>query len=221
MPYDFPSVLSSLRKLKGVSQREAAGALGISQALLSHYENGVREPGLDFLCKACSYYGVSADYLLGRQLLSSKVDQSFQSGELPVVANTHLNALCSTLFCLFQMLVDINSAELLEDCMAIIASQINKTLRYIREFGTFVDVDVQYTFEQFCMICDADSKIAEVNLLGRLYSLSEDSDIAEKLRASSESIKENYHLIYAFMVDSLARSVKRIEDTKRYTKKAD
>ena len=28
------------------SQRKAASALGISQALLSHYENGIREPGL-------------------------------------------------------------------------------------------------------------------------------------------------------------------------------
>ena len=33
---------------------------------LSHYENGAREPGLDFVCRACEYYGVTADYLLGR-----------------------------------------------------------------------------------------------------------------------------------------------------------
>lgn len=53
---------------EGVSQRTAAEALGISQALLSHYENGVREPGLVFVVKACDYYGVSADFLLGRTL---------------------------------------------------------------------------------------------------------------------------------------------------------
>ena len=46
--------------------RCAAVELGISQALLSHYENGAREPGLGFVCRACDYYGVSADYLLGR-----------------------------------------------------------------------------------------------------------------------------------------------------------
>ena len=40
--------------------------LHISQALLSHYENGAREPGLPFLCRACDYYGVTADYILGR-----------------------------------------------------------------------------------------------------------------------------------------------------------
>ena len=38
----------------------------MSQALLSHYENGVREPGLDFVRRACDYYKVSADYLLCR-----------------------------------------------------------------------------------------------------------------------------------------------------------
>lgn len=43
--------------------------MGISQALLSHYENGAREPGLAFVKKACDYYDVSADFLLGRTLV--------------------------------------------------------------------------------------------------------------------------------------------------------
>ena len=58
--------LSRLRREKGVSQRKAASDLHISQALLSHYENGAREPGLAFVCRACDYYGVTADFLLGR-----------------------------------------------------------------------------------------------------------------------------------------------------------
>ena len=49
---EFSRTLSLLRQEKGVSQRKAAGALGISQALLSHYENGIREPGLAFVVKA-------------------------------------------------------------------------------------------------------------------------------------------------------------------------
>ena len=48
MATDFSRTLSLLRQEKGVSQRKAAGELGISQALLSHYENGIREPGLAF-----------------------------------------------------------------------------------------------------------------------------------------------------------------------------
>ena len=66
MTRGFSETMSALRKERGLSQRTAAADLHISQALLSHYENGAREPGLDFVCRACDYYGVSADYLLGR-----------------------------------------------------------------------------------------------------------------------------------------------------------
>lgn len=68
MASEFSRTLSLLRQERGVSQRTAAGDLGISQALLSHYENGIREPGLAFVVKACDYYHVSADFILGRTL---------------------------------------------------------------------------------------------------------------------------------------------------------
>ena len=68
MNADFARSLALLRQEKGISQRKAAAALGISQALLSHYENGVREPGLNFVVRACDFYNVSADFLLGRSL---------------------------------------------------------------------------------------------------------------------------------------------------------
>lgn len=61
----FSKNMSQLRRERGLSQRKAAADLKISQALLSHYENGAREPGLPFLRRACEYYGVSADYMLG------------------------------------------------------------------------------------------------------------------------------------------------------------
>lgn len=61
----FAQVLSQLRKERGISQKKAATDLGISQALLSHYEKGIRECGLDFVIRCSSYYGVTTDYLLG------------------------------------------------------------------------------------------------------------------------------------------------------------
>ena len=72
---EFSRTLSLLRQERGVSQRTAAADLGISQALLSHYENGIREPGLAFVVKACDYYHVSADFLQGSVLatLQSKL----------------------------------------------------------------------------------------------------------------------------------------------------
>ena len=62
----FAENIGRLRRGSGQSQREAAAGLGISPALLSHYENGAREPGLDFVVRVCDYYGVTADFLLGR-----------------------------------------------------------------------------------------------------------------------------------------------------------
>ena len=61
----FAIILSQLRKERGISQKKAANDLGISQALLSHYEKGIRECGLDFVIKCSEYYGVTTDYLLG------------------------------------------------------------------------------------------------------------------------------------------------------------
>ena len=51
----FGSIISYLRKEKGISQKQASSDLGISQALLSHYEKGIRECGLDFVVKVADY----------------------------------------------------------------------------------------------------------------------------------------------------------------------
>ena len=85
MSDSFPQILCRLRKERRLNQRTAAADLHISQALLSHYENGLREPGLQFVDAACRYYGVSADYLLGR----SPVRTAFLTEELsPAQART-------------------------------------------------------------------------------------------------------------------------------------
>ncbi|MDD4546603.1 MAG: helix-turn-helix transcriptional regulator [Oscillospiraceae bacterium] len=62
----FPRILTLLRKERGISQKQAAAELKVSQALLSHYEKGIRECGLSFVVRAADYYSVSCDYLLGR-----------------------------------------------------------------------------------------------------------------------------------------------------------
>ena len=74
MERSFPVILSELRKEKGMSQKEAAQQLGISQALLSHYEKGIRECGQSFLIKAADFYDVSCDYLLGRTVEKNSIN---------------------------------------------------------------------------------------------------------------------------------------------------
>lgn len=66
MNRNFARTISNLRRERGLSQKTAAADLGISQALLSHYEKGIRECGLEFVVKLADYYGVTTDYLLGR-----------------------------------------------------------------------------------------------------------------------------------------------------------
>lgn len=99
MNADFPRLITLLRKEKGISQKQAAAEFGISQALLSHYEKGIRECGLDFLVKCAKFYGVSCDYLLGvsperngRQLTVDEIpeadaakDQVFKGNIMPVL----------------------------------------------------------------------------------------------------------------------------------------
>lgn len=72
MTNSFARRMTELRRKKGITQKQAAASLGISQALLSHYEKGVRECGLDFLLKAASFYEVSTDYLLGKEKKETK-----------------------------------------------------------------------------------------------------------------------------------------------------
>jgi transcriptional regulator with XRE-family HTH domain len=73
----FARIITMLRREKGISQKSAAEDLGISQALLSHYEKGIRECGLTFVVKMSEYYGVSCDYLLGRSPETSGRTLSF------------------------------------------------------------------------------------------------------------------------------------------------
>lgn len=83
MSTSISSRLISLRKDKNLSQKEAAEHLGVSQALLSHYEKGIRECGLDFLCRASTFYDVSTDYLLGLTENKMMSDALFVEHEIP------------------------------------------------------------------------------------------------------------------------------------------
>ena len=80
MKEEFSKRLTLLRKEKGITQKQAAQDLGVSQALLSHYEKGIRECGLEFVAKVSEYYKVSSDYLLG---LSQMTGGEKLSNDLP------------------------------------------------------------------------------------------------------------------------------------------
>ena len=87
--------LRQLREEKELKQTTVAADLGISQALLSHYEKGIRECGLDFLVRAAEYFEVSCDYLLGRtvqrRLAAVTADDIPESDEIRHIKGNMIN----------------------------------------------------------------------------------------------------------------------------------
>ena len=59
--------IKDIRTRKGLTQSEVASALGVSSVVYSRYENGKRQPSIDTLVQMADIFGVTVDYLLGRQ----------------------------------------------------------------------------------------------------------------------------------------------------------
>lgn len=116
MNANFARTLALLRQERGISQRQAAEVLGISQALLSHYENGVREPGLNFVVKACDFYNVSADFLLGRTL-SRDGTTILDAETLYDVSNERDNVLKGSVMATLSKKLIVNSTGVLFDLL--------------------------------------------------------------------------------------------------------
>lgn len=119
---DFARTLSLLRQEKGISQRQAAKTLGISQALLSHYENGAREPGLVFVVKACDFYNVSADFLLGRTL-SRDGTTILDADTLYDVSDERDNVMQGSVIATLSKKLVVNSVGLLFDLLSRVGSK--------------------------------------------------------------------------------------------------
>ena len=60
--------LKEIRQLKGLKASEVAEQLSISKNSLSEWENGSRVPPCERIVQLADFYGVSVDYLLGRDV---------------------------------------------------------------------------------------------------------------------------------------------------------
>lgn len=61
----FAERLRDLRLEKGLSMKELAKELNITDATISYWENDVNEPKITYLKSIALYFNVSTDYLLG------------------------------------------------------------------------------------------------------------------------------------------------------------
>lgn len=58
--------LKELRRMKNMSQSQVAGAVGISLRAYQNYEYALREPNIETINKFADFFGVTTDYLFGR-----------------------------------------------------------------------------------------------------------------------------------------------------------
>ena len=202
MATDFSRTLSLLRQEMGISQRKASAALGISQALLSHYENGIREPGLAFVVRACDYYHVSADYILGRTLSRDRTmisseevydPEAERSGVLKgsLMATLQNKLITGAISVLFDLLGKLGDKEALNAAGSYLSAAVYQLYRRLyRASGgneAYFAADARvYSLD----LAAADMKLSEVRYAMALKEAARRKE--EFPPMSDESLKERY-----------------------------
>ena len=115
--------IKDIRLRKGLTQADVAAALGVSSVVYSRYETGKRQPSIDMLIQMADIFGVTVDFLLGRQdiedstlsdyelqllIASRKADERAKQDALNMLLahaantktedNSHGAAVCSSIF---------------------------------------------------------------------------------------------------------------------------
>jgi transcriptional regulator with XRE-family HTH domain len=79
---DFGSVVSELRKQRGISQTDLASQLGIHKNVLGRYERNEVFPSIDIARKIADILDVSLDFLTGKE--NVQIDKNTSSRILEV-----------------------------------------------------------------------------------------------------------------------------------------
>ena len=220
---DFSRSLALLRREKGVSQREAARELGISQALLSHYENGVREPGLLFVRKACDYYHVSADSLLGRSMsrdgttigAEELYDASAEKGNVlrgSIVATLNKKLLVNSLDMLFDLLGRVGSKEAVTAASNYLGDAIYKMFRHLyRAPSTQNEGFFSIPANHFLAGCtDADMTYSEADYLDALTAQVKDAGRDSFPVITNDTLAQSYPGAYQSLLQIVHNTGERV-----------
>ncbi|MCD7823604.1 MAG: helix-turn-helix domain-containing protein [Oscillospiraceae bacterium] len=229
MNTDFARIMALLRKEKKISQKQAAADLGISQGLLSHYEKGKRECGLDFVVKAADYYGVSCDYLLGRSpepqgnviTVSDLPDEDpshrdkVTPGTMMIAFNKKL--VMNSLNVLFSLLGKLHSATVIKEISSYLMLAVYKCFRYIYSSNPKNDQNfftIDHTFAKSG--CDAAMSLAEAKLnaaLNGVVTNGEDAVSEDSIpEITTQSLSEEFPQYYSSTVNLIKNSEARIKE---------
>lgn len=63
---NFSERIVALRKQHGITQKQLAESLELSEIAIQNYESGRRKPAFEVLLSLADYFNVSIDYLVGR-----------------------------------------------------------------------------------------------------------------------------------------------------------
>lgn len=63
---EFKDRLKELRSEAGVSMEQLAQALGVSNAAICKWENGIAEPKVTYLIRLADYFECTVDYIVGK-----------------------------------------------------------------------------------------------------------------------------------------------------------
>ena len=66
-PFDFGMTLKQLRKARGLSQRQLAEMVYVTDSMISKYEANVSSPTLETVERMALVFNVSMDYLCGME----------------------------------------------------------------------------------------------------------------------------------------------------------
>lgn len=221
---DFPRIITLLRKEKGISQKDAAVGLGVSQALLSHYEKGIRECGLEFIVKCADYFGVSCDYLLGRSpersgavIAIDDIPEPDAAGKENILKGSMLPILnkkliANSLNIIYDLLQKAGHKELTTEISDYLMLSVYKMFRYIYSANTknpeglfAVDKSVFEEVTTSAMILN------EMRARCTAYGVKVDGinpfEELEKLELTPEKIASNYPLF----ASSLSNLIKNVE----------
>lgn len=131
----FTSRLCDLRRERGISQKDAAAGLGISQSLLSHYEKGIRECGLDFLIKASEFYSVTCDYLLGLSNSRLNFSGELEINDIPEDSEMTYQTVMRSAAAICELLYARGGGSFYNNAVGIYSISVYKVLLAAREQG--------------------------------------------------------------------------------------
>lgn len=222
--HDFSRTLSLLRREQGISQRLAAKDLGISQALLSHYENGAREPGLLFVRKACDYYHVSADFLLGLSMSrdgtniiesAELYDASAEKGNVvrgSISAMLSKKLLVNSLDLLFDLLGKVGSKEAIAAAANYLGDAVYKTFRHLyRASGTQNEGFFSIASNHFMAGCtDADMVYSEADYLDALAQHGKERGKESFPAMNNDALKQGYPQAYQSLLQIVHNTGERV-----------